>query len=287
MRTEEEMYALIFNFARENEHVKAVMLEGSRTNIHVKKDEFQDYDITFLVDGLEYFTGSDVWLETFGKRLIMQKPEDMELFEPEIIGFSYLMLFEDYNKMDLTLVPVSQLSEYLGSDKLMKVLLDKEGIIHQEIIPSDEDYHIRKPTERIFGDCCNEFWNVTPYIVKGLCRGEYLFAADHLNEILRKELLRMLGWEIGTRYGFDFSLGKNCKWIDRYLQKQVWQDLQKTFRMDSSDAIWDSMFLCHRLFREAAGMAAERLGYEYPDYDEKVSGYCAVMFKRYSEDQSS
>ncbi|EOE27306.1 hypothetical protein QA7_02629, partial [Enterococcus faecalis EnGen0084] len=31
-------------------------------------------------------------------------------------------------------------------------------------------------------------WNVTPYVIKGLCRKEILFAIDHLNQILRFEL---------------------------------------------------------------------------------------------------
>lgn len=25
-------------------------------------------------------------------------------------------------------------------------------------------YHVRKPSAREYDDCCNEFWNVTPYV---------------------------------------------------------------------------------------------------------------------------
>ena len=52
----------------------------------------------------------------------MQKPEDMELFPPEEKGFSYLMLFDDYNKIDLTLLPLEELDNYLKGDKLIKVI---------------------------------------------------------------------------------------------------------------------------------------------------------------------
>lgn len=59
---------------------------------------------------------------------MMQKPEDMELFPPEEKGFSYLMLFDDYNKIDLTLLPLEELDNYLKGDKLIKVLIDKVGV---------------------------------------------------------------------------------------------------------------------------------------------------------------
>ncbi|MFU2213898.1 aminoglycoside 6-adenylyltransferase, partial [Enterococcus faecium] len=36
--------------------------------------------------------------------------------------FSYLMLFDDYNKIDLTLLPLEELDNYLKGDKLIKVL---------------------------------------------------------------------------------------------------------------------------------------------------------------------
>ena len=71
-------------------------MEGSRTNIHAPRDEFQDYDISFLVTDMASFQQSDNWLDAFGPRIILQKPEAMELFAPELGNwFSYLMLFRD------------------------------------------------------------------------------------------------------------------------------------------------------------------------------------------------
>ena len=77
------------------------------------------------------------------------------------------MLFDDDIKIDLTLLPVERLEEYLTWDKLVRVLLDKDGRIQNPPVPTDEDYRLRKPTERMVDDCCNEFWNVTTYVVKG------------------------------------------------------------------------------------------------------------------------
>lgn len=157
MRKEKEVMKILLEYARANELIKAVTLEGSRSNPNIPKDQLQDYDITFIVEAIDPFRKDESWLSTFGNLIILQKPEDMELFPAEITGFSYPMILDDYNKIDITLVPIELLDEYLKSDKLIKVLLDKHGIIQDKLIPTDVDYHIKKPTMRMYDECCNEF----------------------------------------------------------------------------------------------------------------------------------
>ncbi len=281
MRSEQEMMGLIQSSAAADERIRIATLEGSRTNIHIPKDDFQDYDVTFFVTDMESFTSHDGWLAQFGNRILLQKPEDMELFPAEEKGFSYLMLFDDYTKMDLTLLPLGELEDYLNGDQLVQVLLDKDNRIGRELVPSDSQYHVQQPTCRQFDDCCNEFWNVTTYVVKGLCRRELLFAIDHLNQILRPELLRMLAWKVGFETGFSLSLGKNNKIISCYLPTAAWEDLLTTYRMDGYPQVWEVLFVCHRLFLETALDVVERLGCTYPDYDSNITRYTEDMFARY------
>jgi len=92
----------------------------------------------------------------------------------------------------------------------------------------DRQYWIKKPTANEFDDCCNEFWMVWTYVVKGLARKEILFAIDHLNEIARPNLLRMMAWQIGSAQGYTFSVGKNYKFINRYLPREDWEELMST-----------------------------------------------------------
>lgn len=281
MRTEAQVYDTVLGFAREDERIRVVTLEGSRTNVNIPPDDFQDYDITFFVTDMGSFTADDGWLDIFGERLILQKPEDMELFPAEEKGFSYLMLFSDGVKIDLTLLPLELLEEYFTWDKLVKVLLDKDGTAGQRPVPTDVDYHLRRPTERMFDDCCNEFWNTVPYVVKGLCRREILFAIDHLSDVVRKELLRMLSWKIGIERGFDFSLGKNYKFMEKYLPAELWERLMSTYRMGSYGEMWEALEQCMALFREVSAETAARLGCRYPDYDEKISGYVSRQRARH------
>ncbi len=281
MRSEKQIYEMILNFARSDERIRMVTLEGSRTNINIPPDDFQDYDITYFVTDIQSFTADDSWLNVFGERLIMQKPEDMELFPAEEKGFSYLMLFYDDVKIDLTLLPLDLIDEYFTWDKLIKLLLDKDNRISQPPVPTDIDYHLQYPTARMFDDCCNEFWNTIPYVVKGLCRKEILFAIDHMNDVVRKELLRMISWLVGTEQGFHFSIGKNYKFLEHYVPQKLWKRLMMTYQMASYMQMWESLEQCMTLFREVSKKTAQRLDYPYPPYDEKISDYVVRQKEKY------
>ncbi|WP_078433365.1 aminoglycoside 6-adenylyltransferase [Metabacillus halosaccharovorans] len=275
MRSESDMMKMLINFAGNDERIRLVTLEGSRTNKNIPSDAFQDYDISYFVTDMDSFKEDDGWLDLFGKRIMMQKPEDMELFPPELGNwFSYLILFEDGNKLDVTLIPINEVEDYFSSsDGLVEVLLDKDSLIKDDVIPSDRKYWIKEPTAREFDDCCNEFWMVSTYVVKGLARGETLFAIDHLHEIARPNLLRMMSWKIGSERGFTFSLGKNYKFINHYLPEYDWEALLSTYNQNSTKNIWKALFTCYDLFRNYSKEVAETLSFPYPEYDAAITKF--------------
>lgn len=280
MRSEQEMMKLLLDYAKHDDRIRVVTLEGSRTNKNIPSDAFQDYDISYFVTEMDSFKEHDGWLDFLGKRSMMQKPEDMELFPPELGNwFSYLIHLEDGNKVDLTLIPLNEVENYFTqSDGLVEVLLDKDAVITNEVIADDRQYWIKKPTAREFDDCCNEFWMVSTYVVKGLARKEILFAIDHLNEIARPNLLRMMAWQIGSEHGFTFSVGKNYKFIDRYLPDEDWETLLSTYAENGYEPMWKSLFTCYELFRKYSKAVSSRLGYPYPDYDEAISKYTENVY---------
>ena len=52
-------------------------LAGSRANPFAPKDQYQDYDIAYLVPEVKSFTADHSWLDVFGERLMLQMPEAM------------------------------------------------------------------------------------------------------------------------------------------------------------------------------------------------------------------
>lgn len=270
MRSEKEMFGMILGFAEKDERIRAVSMEGSRVNKNVPKDMFQDYDISYHVTDMDSFISDKNWIDVFGNRIIMQMPEAMSLYPPQLGNwFSYLMLFEDWNRIDMKLVPVGETALYLRSDKLIKILLDKDGIFPVNISPSDEDYHVKKPSREFFDDCCNEFWWVCTYVAKGLWRKEILYANQHLNDYVRPALLQMLEWRAGILTDFSVSVGKSYKYLERYLSVEEWDKLLKTYRCDSYEAGWSALLMTVELFRDVSLFVARELGYKYNEEDDR------------------
>ena len=276
-RTEQEMFDMIFNFALQDERVRVVAMNGSRANPNAPRDAFQDFDIVFVVTEMANFLADDAWLEYFGRRVIMQKPDTMELFPSDDRSrFGYLMQFEDGNRIDLTLLPLGELAHYLKEDSIIRILLDKDGRVPALPESSDKDYWIKRPTLGMFDDCCNEFWWLSAYVAKGLARGELPYAIAHL-DYMRHQLMTMLSWQVGLQKGFIFSIGKKFKYLQQHIGVEAWQSLCATWNAGSPEACAKALGSMLALFREVSKDVAERFGYSYPDYDDKVSRFLGEL----------
>lgn len=93
MRSESEMLELILSFAKDDDQVRSVILNGSRADKSVQRDIFQDYDIVFIVSSVDGFVLERSWIKSFGELLIMQTPDENVLFPPSNDNFAFLMLF--------------------------------------------------------------------------------------------------------------------------------------------------------------------------------------------------
>lgn len=270
MRTQAEMMELILGFARGDERVRAAAMNGSRTNPNAPRDPFQDYDIVYLVSEVDSFKRDPHWIDRFGERIVMQTPDDSALFPAgNRSRYAYLMLFDDGNRLDLTLVPLAEKDAYLREDKLTVVLLDKDGALPSLPAPSDEDYWVRPPSAAEFASCCNEFWWVYPYVAKGLWRREILYALEHLNAYVRPMLIRMLEWRAGIETVFSLSTGKSGKYLQRYMSEERWRRLLATFADGNAENVWRALLAMGDLFRETATEVAESFGYVYPSEDDR------------------
>ena len=273
MRSEREMYSLILNTAREDERIRAVILNGSRANPGSRRDFFQDFDIIYVVRDVAPFANNPEWIRRFGERMILQMPE--ENIHPEC--FVYLMQFMDGNRIDLTIYPQDKLGE-LPPDSLSVLLLDKDGAIQPFPPPDESGYLPQPPTAKEFFDCCNEFWWVSPYVAKGLWREELPYARHMLDDVLRAELMRVITWYIGIHTGFQVSPGKEGKYLKKYLSPEEWDVLLKTYAGPGYKDAWDALLAMGRLFRKAAQAVAGHFGFEYPQEDDRrVSEFLARM----------
>jgi aminoglycoside 6-adenylyltransferase len=269
MRSEQEMLKLIVDKAKIDERIRAVIMNGSRTNPNSTRDPFQDFDIVYIVTDVDAFKQNHDWIKRFGEIMIMQMPEDMQNPPPSNEGgFTYLMQFTDGNRIDLGIYPLAKLNE-LGKDSLSKLLLDKDGIIEPFSPASERDYLPKPPTAKAFSDCCNEFWWVCPYVAKGLWREEIIYAKYMFDQVAREQLLKMLTWYIGVKTQFSRNPGKFGKYFQQYLEPELWKMLQKSYAGSSYVNTWEALFIMCNLFRITAIRIAKQYKFSYPHGDDK------------------
>ena len=81
MRDSHQILKTVLDYAASDERIRAVLLTGSRADPTIPSDRYQDYDIIYLVAEPESFLIDQSWLPVFGERLIMQIPEEMDLYK--------------------------------------------------------------------------------------------------------------------------------------------------------------------------------------------------------------
>ena len=258
MRTEHEMLDLILQTAKSLK-VETVAMSGSRTDTKAPKDEFQDYDVVYVVDDLDNLTSDLSWLEQFGNRLIEQY---------NVLGNRRLclMLFEDGNRIDLTLCPKDHIQEWVDSEADYTVLKDEKGLF-DSYTTNPERYWTSPASQTDFEKACNEFWWVSAYVVKGICRNQLIYATDHLYGICQQELLKVLAWQVASDKG-TVDIGKNYKNLFNYLPAEKEKEISALLDFSNIENLTQSLFATMKLFHQEAQSLANKMGF---DYDKEVA----------------
>ncbi|RXJ04409.1 aminoglycoside 6-adenylyltransferase [Anaerobacillus alkaliphilus] len=273
MRSEKEMFDLILGFAKKDERIRAVYMNGSRTNPNVQKDIFQDYDIVYVVTGTASFLADEEWINVFGDLLMIQEPDklDQGVGIPKNFdrSYTYLMLFTDGNRIDLHLETKESMLAGYETDKLTLPLLDKDDILPIIPPPTDIDYHVKKPSEGDFNSCTNNFWWCLQNVAKGIWRDELPYVKWMYEYTTRDSLDKMVSWWIGVETDFQVSAGKLGKYFKVYLPEDYWNMYKATYSSAYYEQMWDSIFITCELFRMLSQEVAKHFGFTYPTQDDQ------------------
>ena len=252
-RSQEQMLRLISQTAKTLQ-VEAVAMSGSRTDTKAPKDEFQDYDVVYIVEDLDALVADLAWLERFGKRMIEQHV---------LLGHRrlYLMLFEDGNRIDLTLCPKEHIKEWVDSEADFTVLVDPQGLF-EPYAPKPERYWMAPASTTDFDKSCNEFWWVSAYVVKGIHRNHLVYAKDHLYGICQQELLRLLAWQVAADKG-TVDVGKNYKYLFQYLPAEKEKEFTALLDFSDQKSLAKSLLATMDFFHKEAQILARKMGFAY------------------------
>ena len=272
MRTEAEMLDVILKTAKTLQ-VEAIAMSGSRTEDRAPKDEFQDYDVVYVVDDFDILMSDLSWLDYFGKRIIEQ---EVVLDHRRL----YLMLFEDGNRIDLTLCPKEHIKEWVDSEAEFIFLEDKKGLF-EYYSPSPQRFWTNPASAIDFENACNEFWWVSAYVVKGICRNQIIYAIDHLYGICQQEFLKILAWQVASaRWKVD--IGKNYKYLFQYLPAEKEKEFSNLLDFSSIEKLSQSLLATMQLFHREAQRLAQKLGFDYDkEVAEKMIQYAEERVKKF------
>lgn len=270
MKTETAMLNLILQTAKSLK-VEAVAMSGSRTNPKAPKDEFQDYDVVYVVDDLDNLTSDLSWLDQFGTRIIEQH---------NVLGNRrlYLMLFEAGNRIDLTLCPKEYIKEWVDSEADFTVLDDPQGLF-APYAPTPKRYWTAPASATDFDKSCNEFWWVSAYVVKGIHRNHLVYATDHLYGICQQELLKLLAWQVAVDKG-TVDVGKNYKYLFQYLPAEKEKEFTALLDFSDEKKITKSLLATMHFFHKEAQAFSLKTGFHYDkESAEKMIEYAEEKLK--------
>ncbi|OGN98582.1 MAG: hypothetical protein A2Y89_05655 [Chloroflexi bacterium RBG_13_51_18] len=279
MSEEQDVINKLVKWAKRKADIRALLLTSSRTNPQSVIDEFTDYDVIVVVKEIKPYLDDESWLGEFGKILVLYR-------DPVEIRYGYerfirVTQYEDGLKIDFTLWPVDLLKHVAGMEKLpdyiddgYKVLLDKDGLTRGMKEPSYRAFVPKPPTEGEYLQFVEEFFSNAPYAAKYIRRGDLFPLKGMLNFMRHEKLCRILEWEVEIDHDWSLKQGQYGKGLQKYLEKEIIKELQKTFEGGGDETYWEELYNTIEIFRKTAKEVGRGLGYAYPeDIDTRVMKY--------------
>jgi aminoglycoside 6-adenylyltransferase len=90
---------------------------------------------------------------------------------------------------------------------------------------------------------------------------------------MREQMLIMVSWKVGIETSFSLSVGKSCKYLNKYVSQEIWETIVRTYKNDTIDGVWDSLLMCCNLFQETTNYVTKELNYKRPEYNKNVIKY--------------
>jgi aminoglycoside 6-adenylyltransferase len=270
----EQLFEKVVTWAKAEDVIRVIILEGSRARHDHTVDRFSDYDLSLYVTNLTHYIDDDTWLQQLGPIWAMET-------ETQVEGeASRLVLFEGGQDIDFKFFLVTKLHEFICQQTLpddyqrgYQVVLDKEGITSQLPQPSYQAVPIKKPSEEEFLYAVNVFWFELFHLVKLLHREE-LWAAKLRDAGIKNRLLQMMEWHAQASHDWAYDTWIVGKHMQAWVEPEIWQASFEIFaRFDKEDS-WRAVCALMPLYRRLASETARHLNYSYPyEMDKAISGF--------------
>jgi aminoglycoside 6-adenylyltransferase len=284
MRNLNEELEKLIEFAKANENIRALVLQGSFVNENAPIDDFSDLDPLFFVKDLSEFIENDEWKNQFGNPISFF--HDDGIIQDNHKWYTRLTLYDDGFKMDFGFNSVES-AKFANEMPLYKIYLDKDNIIPKPEVSDERKFYVIKPTESEFLERVNSFFFDTSYVVKALARDE-MFFEKYMEQVLKKKIHKLFEWYIGVKYDFKVNTGSVGRYFKRYLTPEEWNLLLATYPDANKDNCVKALRASFDLVRYLGTYIAKELGFRYPrKHEEDMLKYCNDKINTYLSKTSS
>ena len=262
MINNKKLQEAVLHYAKNDDKVRAVIQGGSRSNKSTAMDLLQDFDITYAVANPLHFMDSD-FLKEIGEPMLIRQYDKRDPDHPEGDYIVYRVIFQNYTRLDLTILPVETFLDFIKKDSLSQVLMDKDNRIEALQSPSDKGYYTNAPSKKDYDNTVRDFFFHAADVAKGLYRDQPAYAL-HTYYQLAEQLLIMAKWYVASQNGYGVNLGICGKALPTYLEEDLWDQYGKCVPSMDGDVMWTALFSAMNLFRKFSLGIAEVEGYDYP-----------------------
>ena len=270
MRSSAQIQREVLEFVKREAEIRILIQTGLRLNRDAPLDIMRDYRFCLGVksEKLHRYTEDCSWMETFGELLVVKKNK----LTPSHLLFQ--MQFQDGIRLDFEFLTLDRLKEYVISETLYRVILDKD---HQ--LPLNTQTHlfpsrVSCPTEEEFQELLNDIWWNQIEVAKALYREEVTLVGSLYEKLLTEGLTTLLGWMVEIKYDWKVDLGRKNRWLKRYLSDTSYQEYLSLYPNQSYGGMWERLFLMKLFVEKYAKKVAGVLGYTYDvEQGEKVAKF--------------
>jgi aminoglycoside 6-adenylyltransferase len=268
--TENEVLACLIRLARNDERIRALILESSsRTVERSRIDALSDYDVLLVVQDTAAFWADVGWLEAYGTPMV-RLPNLDPIDETETN--MRLVLYTDGTKIDYAIWSVAVLRQVLEAPALpdrldtgYQVLVDKDGLAILLRPPTYTAHIPGRPNASEYQALVEEFWWETAYVAKNLWRDQLVNARYSFDQVIKVQLLRtLLEWRIELDHHWSLRPGPTGRWLKERLDPLTWDEFAATYVGPAIEENWEALFRATALFRRIAVEVGTALGYQYP-----------------------
>lgn len=269
----------IVGWARDNDLIRAVILEGSRANPSSVVDAFSDYDVAFVVSDRTPFVQSDAWQAWYGERMVSWGDN---VADAGIERTMRLVLYADGTRIDYCIWTPEALTTIKERGRLpaildtgYRVLFDKDGITGGLRSATTAVHIPRKPDEATFLEYVDDFWIDAAYVAKNLCRDQLLPTKYGLNTMIgHGHLRRLFDWRMEIEHDWKLPAGRHGRSLRNFTPESYWRRLESLFVGAGHAENWDALSAALDLHRQLATEVAGALGFNYPhERDKAVTAY--------------